>query len=206
MSSNLSTLIGTSGPTGNEVVLDIETQNWFTDEGVSDHAHLKISVIGCYFYQTDEYRAFEEREFAELWSRLEKADRLIGYNTIGFDYPVMNNYYSGNFHTFPTLDILDEIYRNLGRRLKLEDIAQATIGEGKSGYGGQAVEWWKEGKLREIKDYCLQDVKITRKVYEYGLRHGALAYRDRTGERRGITVDLAFRQEKAQAINLTMPF
>lgn len=195
-----------SSPTGREVVLDIETQNWFDDVGSNDHALLKISVIGCYFYETDEYRAFEEREFTELWPRLEAADRLIGFNTIGFDYPVMNNYYAGDFGSFPTLDILAEIQKSLGRRIKLEDVAQATIGEGKSGYGGQAVEWWKEGKIDEIKSYCLQDVKVTRRVYEYGLRHGALAYRDRTGERRGIPVDLAFRRETALPINLTMGF
>lgn len=195
-----------SQPTGNEVVLDIETQNWFDDIGANDHTQLKISVIGCYFYQTDEYRAFEEHEFPELWSRLERADRLIGYNTVGFDYLVMNNYYSGDFATFPTLDIMLEIQNVLGRRLKLEAVAQATVGEGKSAYGGQAVEWWKEGKIQEIKEYCLQDVKVTKLVYEYGLRHGALAYADRNGERRGIPVDLAFKKETAPAINLTMPF
>lgn len=193
-------------PTGNEVVLDIETQNWFTDVGANDHSLLKISVIGCYFYGTDEYRAFEEPEFSELWPRLEKADRLIGFNTISFDYPVMNNYYSGDLQKFQTLDILLEIQKSLGRRIKLEDVAQATIGEGKSGYGGQAVEWWKEGKIKEIKDYCIQDVLITRKVYEYGLKYGALAYWDRTGERRGIPVDFSFKKEDAMSINLTMPF
>ncbi len=193
-------------PTGREVVLDIETQNWFDEIGSNDHARLKISVIGCYFYETDEYRAFEEREFAKLWPRLEMADRLIGYNTVQFDYLVMNNYYTGDFAKFPTLDILAEIQKSLGRRIKLEEVAQATIGEGKSGYGGQAVEWWKDGKIQEIKDYCLQDVKITRKVYEYGLRHGALAYHDRTGERRGIPVHLAFQEKSSPLINLTMPF
>jgi len=195
-----------SSPTGHEIVLDIETQNWFDDVGSNDHTLLKISVIGCYFYETDEYRAFEEHEFTELWPLLEKADRLIGYNSISFDYAVMNNYYTGDFVKFPTLDIMVEIQKSLGRRLKLQDVAQATIGEGKSGYGGQAVEWWKEGKIQEIKDYCLQDVKVTRLVYEYGLRHGALAYVDRTGERRGIPVDLVFHQGTAPAINLTMPF
>ena len=195
-----------SSPAKKEVVIDIETQNWFTDVGANDHSLLKISVIGCYFYETDEYYEFEEHEFAKLWPRLERADRLIGFNTIGFDYPVMNNYYSGDLQKFPTLDILYEIQKSLGRRIKLQDVAQATIGEGKSGYGGQAVEWWKEGKIQEIKEYCRQDVKVTRMVYEYGLRHGALAYWDRTGERKGIPIDFSFKKEDSSSINLTMPF
>ncbi|MBI2485193.1 ribonuclease H-like domain-containing protein [Candidatus Uhrbacteria bacterium] len=193
-------------PTGREVVLDIETQNWFTDIGSNDHSQLKISVIGCYFYDTDEYRAFEEREFAELWPRLERADRLIGYNTIGFDYLVMNNYYTGDFRKFPTLDMLAEIEHALGYRLKLQDVAMATIGEGKSGYGGQAVEWWKDGKVDEIKSYCLQDVRVTKGIYEYGLRHGALAFVDRTGVRKGIPVQFSFERAGTPALNLTMGF
>ena len=193
-------------PTGREVVLDIETQNWFTDIGSNDHSKLKISVIGCYFYETGEYRAYEEKEFSQLWPRLERADRLIGYNTVGFDYLVMNNYYSGDFRKFPTLDILLEVEKTLGYRLKLQDVAMATIGEGKSGYGGQAVEWWKEGKVEEIKTYCLQDVRVTKGVYEYGLRHGALAFMDRTGARKGIPVQFGFEEAKAPVVNLTMGF
>jgi len=86
-----------------EVVLDIETQNTFQEVGGYDHSKLKISVIGCYFYETDTYETFEEHELPKLWPRLEHADRIIGYNTNGFDLPVMNNYYSGNFMTFPGL-------------------------------------------------------------------------------------------------------
>src|SRR5690349_8733283 len=37
-----------------EVVLDIETQNTFQEVGSYDHSKLKISVIGVYFYETDE--------------------------------------------------------------------------------------------------------------------------------------------------------
>lgn len=195
-----------ASPTGREVVLDIETQNWFTDVGANDHSLLKISVIGCYFYDTDMYYAFEENEFPQLWPLLERADRIIGYNTIGFDYLVMNNYYSGDFLTFPSLDILADIQKAIGFRLKLQDVAMATIGEGKSAAGNQATEWWKEGRVQEIKDYCLQDVKVTKNIYEYGLKHGALAFVDRGGARRGIPVNFAFQPEKKATVNLTLPF
>ncbi|OGL63993.1 hypothetical protein A3C09_01680 [Candidatus Uhrbacteria bacterium RIFCSPHIGHO2_02_FULL_47_44] len=189
-----------------EVVLDIETQNTFQEVGGYDTSLLKISVIGCYFYETDSYEAFEEHELAKLWPRLEHADRIIGYNTVGFDLPVMNNYYGGNFLTFPGLDILAEIHKSLGFRLKLDDVAAATVGTRKSGHGLQAVEWWKQGEIQKIKDYCLQDVKVTKDVYEYGLKYGALAYEDRLGGRKAIPVDFVLKPQEKASINLTMGF
>ena len=189
----------------NEVVLDIETQNTFQEVGAYDHSKLKISVVGVYFYETDEYLCYEEHELPILWNRLEKSGRIIGYNTKGFDYPVMNNYYAGDFLTFPSLDILEEINKALGFRLKLDDVAAASVGHRKSGHGLQAVEWWKQGEIEKIKTYCLDDVRVTKEVYEYGKKYGALAYEDRAGVRKGIPVDFTPKAAPS-SINLTMPF
>lgn len=192
----------------NEVVLDIETQNTFADVGGYFMEKLKISVIGVYFYETDEYLTYGEQELPKLWTRLEKSGRIIGYNTNHFDFPVMNNYYAGDFLTFPGLDILEEIQKAIGFRLKLDDVAAATIGIHKSANGLQAVEWWRQGEIEKIKKYCLDDVKVTKAVYEYGLKHNALAYEDRFSGRKAITVDFHPKQHSQQnkAINLTMPF
>ena len=189
-----------------EVVLDIETQNTFQEVGAYDHAKLKISVIGVYFYETDEYLCYEEHELPQLWSRLERSGRIIGYNIKGFDFPVMNNYYAGDFMTFPSLDILEEINRALGFRLKLDDVAAASVGHRKSGHGLQAVEWWRNGEKEKVKAYCLDDVRVTKEVYEYGQKYGALAYEDRAGSRRGIPVDFVAKPAPAPtSINLTIP-
>ncbi len=189
-----------------EVVLDIETQNTFQEVGGYHTDKLLISVIGCYFYETDSYEAFEEHELPALWSRLEHTDRIIGYNSKHFDLPVMNNYYSGDFLKFNNLDLLEEIQKALGFRLKLDDVAAATVGHRKSGYGLQAVEWWKQGEIQKIKDYCLQDVKVTKDVYEYGLKYNALAYEDRLGGRKGIPVDFTEKAEEKPSINLSLGF
>lgn len=189
-----------------EVVLDIETQNTFEDVGAYDHTKLKISVVGVYFYETDEYFAYEERELPALWRRLERSGRIIGYNTKGFDYLVMNQYYPGDFFTFPSLDILEEIEKSLGFRLKLDHVAWATVGHGKTGHGLQAVEWWKRGEIEKIKTYCLDDVRVTKAVYEYGLKYGALAFEDRAGLRKPIPVDFHPKETVKTSINLTMPF
>lgn len=189
-----------------EIVFDIETKNTFDDINSRDRSEFKISVIGVYFYETDEYRAFEEHEFGELWPRLEHADRLIGFNSNGFDLPIMNNYYPGDLLKFPSLDILEEIRKALGFRLKLDHVAEATVGYGKTGHGLQAIEWWKKGEKEKVKQYCLDDVRVTKAVYEYGLKYNALAYLDRSGERKPIPVDFKLKPSAKSAINLTMPF
>lgn len=190
---------------GKEIVLDIETQNTFQEVGSYDHTKLLISVVGVYFYETDEYKCYEVEELKELWPRLERCDRIIGYNSIGFDMPVMNNYYAGDLLKLPQLDILAEIHKALGFRLKLDDVAAASVGHRKSGHGLQAVEWWRNGEKEKVKSYCLDDVKVTKEVYEYGLKYKALAYEDRLGVRKGIPVDFTAKKV-ASTINLTMPF
>lgn len=188
-----------------EIVLDIETQNTFQEVGAYDHTKLIVSVVGVYFYETDEYKAYEEPELKDLWPRLERCDRIIGYNSIAFDMPVLNNYYAGDLLKIPQLDIMAEIQKALGFRLKLDDVAAASVGHGKTGHGLQAVEWWRNGEKEKVKKYCLDDVRVTKDVYEYGLKYKALAYTDRLGARKGIPVDFTPRKSAA-AINLTMPF
>lgn len=190
-----------------EVILDIETQNTFQDVGGYDHSKLRISLVGVYFYETDAYETYLVDELPTLWAKLEHADRIIGYNTKGFDNPVINNYYPGDINTIPQLDLLELIHQSLGYRVKLDDVAKGTLGTGKTGHGLQAVEYWKEGKLKELADYCLMDVKVTKEVYEFAREHGFVKHQDRLGNVRDIPLQLdAIRATDArQAINLTMP-
>ncbi len=189
-----------------EVVLDIETQNTFQDVGGVVHDLLKVSLVGVYFYDTDAYEVFLENELQKLWPRLEIADRIIGYNTKGFDNLVLKKYYSGDLNLIPQLDLLEEITKALGYRVKLDDVAKATIGEGKTGHGLQAVEFWKEGKIKELADYCLTDVKVTKLVYEYARLNGCVRYIDRLGQLIEIPVSVAPAVSARQALNLTMSF
>ncbi|TAL19238.1 hypothetical protein EPN90_04125 [Patescibacteria group bacterium] len=189
-----------------EIVLDIETQNTFQDVGKYDHRLLKVSLVGFHDSADDSWQCLRESELYRLWPLLERADRLIGYNLIGFDLPVLNNYYPGNLLNLPTLDIMAEIEKKIGFRVKLDDVAQATLGVGKSGTGLMAIEYFRRGEWEKLSDYCLQDVKVTRDVYLYGREKGEIWYNDRgSGRRTAVTVDFAPARLR-QAVNLTMPF
>ncbi|HLD60576.1 MAG TPA: ribonuclease H-like domain-containing protein [Patescibacteria group bacterium] len=194
----------------NEIVFDIETQNTFADVD-NDFKKLKISVVSIYRYETDSYESFEENELARLWPIFEKADRIIGYNSEHFDIPILNNYYLGDLATFPHLDLITKIKDTLGFRLKLDDVAQATLDNiKKSAEGLQAIRWWKEGKLDEIKKYCEQDVRVTKEVYEFGKKNKQLFYKTLTGEVLPFRVDFDMPKVAPAGsggkINLTLPF
>lgn len=161
-----------------KIVFDIETQNTFQDTGSPDPASLSISVVGIYDSESDSYIAFEEHELARLWPILEASDLLIGFNSEHFDMPLLNKYYHGDLTRVKHVDILKEIKDSFGRRMKLDQIAEGTLGIRKSGHGLEAIHWWKQGEIDKIKAYCLDDVKITKEVYDYARANNKLIFKE----------------------------
>jgi hypothetical protein len=170
------------------VVFDIETSNTFQDIGVNDPSKLDISIVATFDSLSQKYRSYSVAEFPELWKVIEKAEILIGYNSDHFDIPLLNKYYPGNLDCIKSLDLLVEIKNSLGRRIRLDTVADATLGEHKSGHGLQAIEWWREGKEDLVRKYCIDDVRITKEVYDYALKHKKVKYKD-FGEIKDIRLD-----------------
>lgn len=173
-----------------EVIIDIETRNTFQDVGAYNPSLLDVSLVGVYFYETNTFESFMMEDLPKLWPRLERAERIIGYNLLGFDYPCLQKYYSGKIASLPTVDLLVEIEKQLGFRIKLDDVAQATLGVGKSGHGLMAVEYWRKGEIDKLRDYCLQDVKVTRDVYDFALQNQSVYFIDRQGNKQQIQIAL----------------
>jgi DEAD/DEAH box helicase domain-containing protein len=162
------------------VVFDLETQNIFQEVGSSDPTALDISVATVYDSETDKYTTVTVDEIDKLWPIIEKADALVGYNSNHFDIPLLNKYYPGDLTQIKSIDLLENIKNALGRRLRLDSVAQATVGAKKSADGLQAVRWWKEGNIKDIKKYCEQDVRVTKEVFEYARKHGHVKFKDGT--------------------------
>lgn len=161
-----------------KIVFDIETKNTFDEVGKNDPAALDISVVCIYDSETNKYYAFEEHEFPKMWPFFESANLIIGYNSEHFDLPLLNKYYHGDLSNIKHIDILKEIKNSVGRRMKLDQIAEGTLGIKKSGHGLQAIVWWKSGEIDKIKAYCIDDVKITKKIYDVALKKGKLKYKE----------------------------
>ena len=162
----------------NYIVFDLETQNIFQDVGSSDPRDLDISVATFYESDTDTYTTLTIDELSQAWPIIERADALVGYNSNHFDIPLLNKYYPGDLTQIKSIDLLESIKASLGRRLRLDSVAAATVGAKKSADGLQAVRWWREGKINEIKKYCEQDVKVTKKVFDYAMEHGHVKFKD----------------------------
>ncbi|MFA5051549.1 MAG: ribonuclease H-like domain-containing protein [Patescibacteria group bacterium] len=189
-----------------KIVIDIETQNTFEEVGSPDPAALKVSVAVVYDYATDAYLAFWEHELDRLWPLLERADQIIGFNQDHFDIPVLNRYYRGDLFKLPTLDLMKEVVKSLGRRVSLNSIATASLGTKKSGHGLDAVRWWKSGELDKIQKYCTDDVRITKDVYEYALKNRHVKILN-GGQEQVINLDTSKWEAKpAASVNFTLPF
>jgi len=161
-----------------KVVFDIETRNVFADVGKNDPALLDIAVICIYDSETDSYTAYLEEELGKLWPIIERADMLIGFNTEHFDIPLLNKYYPGDLTKIKSLDILKEIKKTYGRRMKLDQLAEGTLGQKKSGHGLDAVTWWRQGRIDDIKKYCIDDVRLTKELYDHAMQHQKLLFKE----------------------------
>lgn len=188
---------------GDIIVYDIETKETFQEVGSRDAHKLHISLIGMFSYLENRLIGFTEDEFPLFWRRLEQCDLLIGFNNKGFDDQVCETYFP-EIGKIPSFDILEEVHKGLGFRVKLDNLAQATLGTGKSGDGLKAIRLYREGKIDELRDYCLDDVKITKEIYEYGKMHGKLLYSDLQGVKE-VPVDFSKEIKKSDsALNLSL--
>ena len=189
-----------------KIVFDIETQNFFPDVGKRDPVLLDISLLAIHDSEDNSYKSFLHTELGELWPILEKADLLIGYNSEYFDIPLLNKYYPGDLTQIKHVDLMKEIKKTLGRRIRLDAIAKATLGIGKSAHASQSLVWWKNGEIEKLRDYCIQDVKITKGLYEFALINGCVKYED-MGKVKDIKLDTStWEEQEVSSMTHTMPF
>lgn len=182
----------------NIVYFDLETQRSFGDVGgFSNKSKMGVSVAVTYSTARGSYEIYAENEMEQLANDLLKADLVVGWNHLQFDYPVLQPYV---FHTLAeqtiNLDMMLDLETKVGFRLKLDSVASASLGTGKSADGLDALRWWQEHKktgefepLRKIAAYCAMDVKVTKCVHEFALEHGFLKYDDKAGGIAQIAVD-----------------
>jgi len=158
-----------------KLVIDIETKNTFQDVGgYQNLTALQISFVGVYSYKQNAYLSFFEHELDKLKSLLQGAGLIIGFSINRFDLPILNKHLSINLNAIDNIDILDDIEAKLGHRVGLDWLSQTNLKVGKSAHGLDAIKFYKEGRLEDLKNYCLQDVKITKDLYELGLKQGHL--------------------------------
>jgi len=150
-----------------KIVFDIETKNTFADVGGHSRlADLDVSLIGAYSFDQKKYFSYTEHELESASELFKNAGLLIGFSINRFDIPVLAKYFSFNISSIPTLDILEELEAGMGKRVSLDILAKANLGIGKTHQSLEAIRLYKENKIDELRNYCLNDVRLTKDLYE----------------------------------------
>jgi len=192
-----------------EVIIDVETQKAFTEAGGYEPKKLGVSFVGICRRSVDDFGkaegrlfGFFEKDLHKLWPILEQAGRIVGFNVLGFDLPVLSAYYSGDFSGFPVLDILEEVKRVTQHRVSLNALAKETLDVQKSGTGLDALAFYEQGKFKELEEYCLSDVRITRDLYDFGKEHKQLKFKDKWNRVITVPVNFSFKEEARVQMSL----
>lgn len=170
------------------IVFDIETTSTFAYINDKNVTALDIAIVGAYNSETDAYTSYTVEELSNFWPLIESTDAIVGFNSDTFDVPLLNKYYPGDLFSIKSIDILKDVHKALGRRIRLNNLAEATLNEGKSADGLKAIEWWQKGEVEKVREYCLQDVKVTKDLFEYAKNNGLLKWKD-LNEIKDIKID-----------------
>ena len=181
---------GRDRDTGDRVMIfDLETQRSADDVGGWKNIHrMGLALAVAYDVEREAYRTYHEADVDRLLLDLVMADRVVGFNIDRFDLEVLSEYTDWDLGRIRTLDMLAEIHRHLGFRISLAHLAEVNLGESKSADGLQSLEWWKQGRIDLIEQYCKKDVEVTHRLYRLGGRQRYLLYCNRDGEKLRVPV------------------
>ncbi len=169
----------------NLVYFDLETQKSAAEVGGwHNKKAMKMALGVTYSTLRGTYEIYREEEVHHLLSELQRADRVIGYNVIDFDFEVLAPYSVFDLSQVPVLDMMQDVEKVIGTRVGLDALSEQTLGCGKTADGMEALKWWKEGRLGQIAEYCCYDVKATRLVHEFGAQYGCVFYFSKKSQRR----------------------
>lgn len=151
------------------LVLDIESRYSAEEVGGWQFAEkMGISIAIIYDSSIDTFTNYTQETIPSLFQQLKKAELIIGFNHTIFDYAVLQPFAPYNLQVLPSLDLLKEIKKQRLHRISLDNLAQATLNIKKTANGLQALQWWREGNLQELIEYCKNDVTITNKLFLFG--------------------------------------
>jgi DEAD/DEAH box helicase domain-containing protein len=191
-----------------QVILDVETKKTFDEVGGFFPNLLGISFVGvCVREGTSgkgEMKGYFEDKLPDLFPLLEKADVVIGFNIENFDMQTLVPYYTGDITQIPVLDLMLRIKDSVGHRIGLDAVAQQTLGAGKSGDGLDAIKYYRTGQFDKLKDYCLQDVAVTRDIHDHGLKTGKVKFMNKWNRLIEAGVDFSFAPKKNAGVQMSL--
>lgn len=165
------------------VVFDLETRKLADEVGGWDALKRGaggITAICVYDSKTEQMYMYDEHTLEQCAEHLERATLVVGFNSEGFDVPVIEGLLKRKLRLRERYDILRKIWAALraqGTALKgnrLHDVGLRTVGRGKTGDGAHAPQLAKEGRWAELFQYCTEDVRLTHDIFKFIRRKGGV--------------------------------
>lgn len=163
------------------VYCDVETTRFFSDPEIARLPRAaQIPALATYvgvaltYDQVSGWRTWWPQDMPALWAVL-RGNQIAGWNVIHFDVPLIQQAAAlagvsdPGLDPWTALDLFAEIRTRTSRWYKLEEIAQANLGRGKSGDGQLAAEWLRSGDpilAQHAADYCRLDVQLVRDLHQ----------------------------------------
>ncbi len=179
-----------------EVFFDLETKHWFDESGIASLSDLGVSIVCMYVRPENKMYSFWEKDFDQMWQIFRRANRIIGFNSLKFDVPVLAPYAPTDWTKLNHFDIYQEIQKsNNGFAAGLNAIAKGCLGKAKNDTGENATVYWDRGdeiSLKLLDTYCQMDVELTRDVYDYIMKNKIVKYIDRWNSPREVPLDFSY--------------
>ena len=180
-----------------EIVVDVEIERTIEQVGGWDHTELMgVAVAVVYEYRGDRFRIYGPADVLALQTRLLQAERVTGFNTWSFDFPViwgLSRAFRVDDLSKTSNDLLRRIWQGMGidpdapgpkgfGGCKLDDVVRMTLGRGigKIGNGADAPKWYQAGQIHKVINYCCDDVALERDLGRFMNTHGYVIIKDGT--------------------------
>lgn len=161
----------------NWITFDIETYSPTKSDKI-DTTELRVSVVGAYFSWIDQYIAFLEDDTKYFTELLKDADLIIGWNHEWFDLPVLQKYSDYDLKNLPCYDLMLEMEKTVGYKLKLDNVSKANLGEQKTDTYQQFKHYYWNNEWFKLIDYCMNDVRLTNLIFDKAMKEENIAYYD----------------------------
>jgi len=192
-----------------EVFFDLETKKLFGDVDEGNPSLLGASIVSLWERTLNKnleevdgaLNSFWESDFEQMWKVFQNADRIIGFNSIGFDSQVLKPYVNFPFEKLPHFDIMGKFKDAVGHRISLDALTKETLGREKTDVGINAVYYYQKGdakSLAKLKKYCENDVIITKDLYDFILKNGYVLYKDKWNTPRKVELDFSYPKKETE--------
>lgn len=143
-------------------------------KGWDDYANMGISLIGAWLSWDNSIKIYPQSAFKAFQDAVNHAELIVGFNSISFDDKLCR---ANGIEISTDYDLLSEVWAAAGMPrtytygvtragYKLENLAWANLGRGKTGSGELAPELWQRGKEWEVARYLTDDILITKGIFQ----------------------------------------